>query len=297
MLPVPAEFADSFDCHPTLSALTDYFTHHHSAVARAVARQSEHLHAALEKQRRLCDVLRPLSADKQRAERAAKQLTKDAAQREKRVAELEGRIGALEASVSKGEEAGKELERVRRELVKERRERKEAEEREKTAAANTADCEKRLKAAERRLTIADKKAKKLEDAESQTAQQLLELQRKLAQQPPPPSSSSSSSAPSSAEVAALQLKLSFYESGPSSLHALSLRDLSALGSSLQQSLDAVKEEQERRKECKLCLQDVASVVFLPCSHMISCIKCSDTVVKNDCPVCRAPIEHRIHTKS
>ena len=278
---------DAFDCLPTLSVLTEYFSHHHHTVSRAAHQQGEALQTALAQERRLQQALGYVWKEKERHKVEA--------------SAFKARAEALQSSLSRFEdERTKEAERLKLQLGKERKERKEAEEKEKTAEIKVADVEKKLKSTERRLTLAEKKAARLEDADVASKQQMQTLRDQLTAATSQLSSAthpSSASSTSSGEVAALRLKVSFYEGDQSTLHALSLMDLSALGGGLQASLDRVKEEQERRKECKLCLHELATVVFLPCEHMISCVKCSDTVVKQDCPVCRTRIERRIQTKS
>ena len=278
---------DSFDCHPTLSVLSDYFSHHHDAVRRAAHQQGEALQAALDHEQRLQRALGCVWREKERHKA-------DASNSKARADLLQSSLTRLEDDRSK---ETKESERLKQQLTKERRERKEGEEREKASDAKAAELEKKLKATERRLTIADKKAARLEDADATGRQQLQAAREQLAAATARAAVSGSSSAAPGAEVAALRLKVSFYEGDQQTLHALSLSDLSALGGGLQASLDRVKEEQERRKECKLCLHELASVVFLPCEHMICCVHCSDTVVKQECPVCRVNIERRIQTKS
>ena len=278
--------------------LTDYFSHHHSTVSRAAQQQSDELQAALERERRLRLALKLVWQEKERWEAQLSHLRQERRAWEKRTAELKARADSADAGLTRAQDdAAKDSERAKAQLAKERRERKEAEEREKAAEAKAVEAEGRLKATERRLTIAEKKVKKLEDADALAQQQLAQLRKQLAAAPPAPSSSSSfSSASASSELATLQLKLSFYESGPSTLHSLALKDLSALATSLQSSLDRVKEEQERRKECKICLQDLASVVFLPCEHMVCCTSCNERMVGDECPVCRTHIARRIQTK-
>lgn len=65
----------------------------------------------------------------------------------------------------------------------------------------------------------------------------------------------------------------------------------------------VSELQEQKKEekavvndpykglCKVCLNDAASVIFLPCKHITCCAECAIAVTK--CPLCRDKIEQII----
>ncbi|KAI3681971.1 hypothetical protein L2E82_50281 [Cichorium intybus] len=50
------------------------------------------------------------------------------------------------------------------------------------------------------------------------------------------------------------------------------------------------------RECKMCLNDEVTVVFLPCAHQVVCGGCNDELVKKadvKCPTCGAQIEERI----
>ena len=53
-----------------------------------------------------------------------------------------------------------------------------------------------------------------------------------------------------------------------------------------------KELQESRK-CKICLIQEINVVFLPCGHLISCLRCARAFYK--CPICRCNINKVIKT--
>lgn len=57
------------------------------------------------------------------------------------------------------------------------------------------------------------------------------------------------------------------------------------------STDEVKKENEFMKEaqiCKICCEEMVSIVFLPCGHLVSCAQCSPALKK--CPICRKPIK-------
>jgi hypothetical protein len=45
------------------------------------------------------------------------------------------------------------------------------------------------------------------------------------------------------------------------------------------------------RSCKLCYSDPSNILFLPCRHIISCIKCSQMVSK--CPYCKIIIKGKI----
>ncbi|KAE8692099.1 Ribosomal protein S7e family protein [Hibiscus syriacus] len=56
---------------------------------------------------------------------------------------------------------------------------------------------------------------------------------------------------------------------------------------------------KRERECVMCLTEEKIVVFLPCSHQVFCVKCSELHHKQrmkDCPACRAPIICRIRAR-
>ena len=48
-----------------------------------------------------------------------------------------------------------------------------------------------------------------------------------------------------------------------------------------------------QRTCKICMDREISVVFLPCSHLISCVKCAPAL--KDCPLCRHPIVGTVKT--
>jgi hypothetical protein len=45
---------------------------------------------------------------------------------------------------------------------------------------------------------------------------------------------------------------------------------------------------EEDNECKVCMDDAASVAFIPCGHVAVCKKCSTQLKK--CPICRQDIQ-------
>lgn len=45
-----------------------------------------------------------------------------------------------------------------------------------------------------------------------------------------------------------------------------------------------KERSELSRECKICFTEEMSVVFLPCGHVVACVKCAASL--STCPVCR-----------
>ena len=50
---------------------------------------------------------------------------------------------------------------------------------------------------------------------------------------------------------------------------------------------------EDQRQCKICFNAVADVVFVPCGHLCSCISCAESLRK--CPICRVKIEKATKT--
>ena len=46
-------------------------------------------------------------------------------------------------------------------------------------------------------------------------------------------------------------------------------------------------------ECKICMNNRLEVVFLPCNHLVACVKCTSQLVSPHCPVCMQNIEHTV----
>jgi len=44
--------------------------------------------------------------------------------------------------------------------------------------------------------------------------------------------------------------------------------------------------------CCVCLDAIKTCVLVPCNHLAACKECSDAV--QTCPICRAPVEHRLN---
>lgn len=82
-----------------------------------------------------------------------------------------------------------------------------------------------------------------------------------------------------------------FEIKPQQLYSMSFHELSCLEKLLRQSLQIVQQETTSRKECKICLADSADVMFLPCTHLVTCTRCSKQI--KDCPICRLKIEQSI----
>jgi len=58
---------------------------------------------------------------------------------------------------------------------------------------------------------------------------------------------------------------------------------------LEQEVQSLREE----RSCKICLENEASIVFLPCGHLCSCANCAPAL--KICAVCRAPIQGLVRT--
>ena len=43
--------------------------------------------------------------------------------------------------------------------------------------------------------------------------------------------------------------------------------------------------EDQRLQCKICMDDEAKIVFLPCGHLCCCAKCAPAL--RNCPICRA----------
>nr|CAD7399306.1 unnamed protein product [Timema cristinae] len=56
-------------------------------------------------------------------------------------------------------------------------------------------------------------------------------------------------------------------------------------------------EENRRlkdaRQCKICMDKDATVVFLPCAHLITCTTCAPSL--NNCPMCRKNIRGTVRT--
>jgi len=49
----------------------------------------------------------------------------------------------------------------------------------------------------------------------------------------------------------------------------------------------------KQVQCKVCLANRSSILFLPCRHVSVCTECAARLPDDTCPLCRAPIEHMI----
>ncbi|XP_021348453.1 baculoviral IAP repeat-containing protein 2-like [Mizuhopecten yessoensis] len=70
-------------------------------------------------------------------------------------------------------------------------------------------------------------------------------------------------------------------------------DIMGLDTSVESALKVIDElieanrELREQKRCKVCLDEEASIVFLPCGHLVTCPMCASALRK--CPVCRTYI--------
>lgn len=77
----------------------------------------------------------------------------------------------------------------------------------------------------------------------------------------------------------------FYSSQRDSLENDVLRR--RLDAALEKSIDV-----NRRFECKICLDSIVSVVFLPCGHCMTCKSCALSF--STCPMCRMNIDEKTY---
>ena len=64
----------------------------------------------------------------------------------------------------------------------------------------------------------------------------------------------------------------------------------------QQFYDSLEKDLEKLKEsklCKICMDEEACIVFIPCGHLMSCVNCS-TAMKS-CAICRKPVKSTVRT--
>ncbi|XP_015206749.1 E3 ubiquitin-protein ligase XIAP [Lepisosteus oculatus] len=50
---------------------------------------------------------------------------------------------------------------------------------------------------------------------------------------------------------------------------------------------------QREKQCKVCMDRDIAIVFIPCGHLVTCKRCSDSLSK--CPICCAAIVQKVKT--
>ncbi|KAK7864875.1 hypothetical protein R5R35_010257 [Gryllus longicercus] len=65
-----------------------------------------------------------------------------------------------------------------------------------------------------------------------------------------------------------------------------LKSANSCSTELQQTAKKSPELSSDRL-CKICLQEELGVVFLPCGHLVACVKCAPKI--ENCPICRKPL--------
>ncbi|XP_060072841.1 baculoviral IAP repeat-containing protein 2-like [Ylistrum balloti] len=64
----------------------------------------------------------------------------------------------------------------------------------------------------------------------------------------------------------------------------------------EEDLTSLREENSQLRQqmkCKICMECVVSIAFLPCGHICCCVECASAVVK--CPICRQIIRGSVKT--
>ena len=60
-----------------------------------------------------------------------------------------------------------------------------------------------------------------------------------------------------------------------------------------QSMKKDLEKLNESKVCKICMDEEACIVFIPCGHLMCCVNCSPGI--KNCAYCRKPIKSTIRT--
>ncbi|KAL1525980.1 hypothetical protein AB1Y20_020806 [Prymnesium parvum] len=68
---------------------------------------------------------------------------------------------------------------------------------------------------------------------------------------------------------------------------------SAMSERRRMDAEAIRLEEEARRQCIICFERQKDTVFVPCGHLVSCSTCAELVV--NCPSCRQPISSKIKT--
>lgn len=63
-------------------------------------------------------------------------------------------------------------------------------------------------------------------------------------------------------------------------------------SSNEEQQNRIKQLEEEKK-CKICLDEISNVVFVPCGHLSTCVSCAQRV--SNCPICRSYVRQKIKT--
>ena len=64
----------------------------------------------------------------------------------------------------------------------------------------------------------------------------------------------------------------------------------------QQFYNRLEKDLEKLKEsklCKICMDEEACIVFIPCGHLMSCVNCSPGM--KNCAICRKPVKSTVRT--
>ncbi|KAM8909303.1 E3 ubiquitin-protein ligase XIAP isoform 1-T2 [Spinachia spinachia] len=69
----------------------------------------------------------------------------------------------------------------------------------------------------------------------------------------------------------------------------------SLNNSQKQDVDPLEKlrELQREKLCKICMDRDIGIVFVPCGHLVTCTKCSESLIK--CPICCGAITQKVQT--
>ena len=65
---------------------------------------------------------------------------------------------------------------------------------------------------------------------------------------------------------------------------------------IQKDNENMKKDLEKlndKLQCKVCMEEDACIVFIPCGHLISCMDCSPGL--HNCAICRIPVKSTIRT--
>lgn len=65
---------------------------------------------------------------------------------------------------------------------------------------------------------------------------------------------------------------------------------------LDEQEDSSNKDTEGDRNCIICKKDEVNIVFLPCTHQVTCANCSDNLGKKGkaaCPICRVHIKQKI----
>jgi len=75
------------------------------------------------------------------------------------------------------------------------------------------------------------------------------------------------------------------------LSEISFRDTRATGESKNNANGGNYANKGELMMCKICLDADVGVTFVPCGHLVACVRCSQKL--NKCPICRQYIQQKI----